>query len=258
MPARLADRIRRQRAREAEYTADLQRLSSKLISAQEDERRTIARELHDEVGQVLTALKVELAVAERTIEAAGMRAGLLGDARTITDGALQTVRDLSHLLHPSLLDDLGLADAVDWYLKGFGQRHGLRVELLHDRMEGRLTAETEVAAFRIIQEALTNVVKHARATSCRVHLQRLPDTVLVAVEDDGVGFDTDDLERTSRLGRGIGLLGIRERATHLQGTVRLETAAGRGTRLTVELPARVYAHRDHGCAYQDPRTTVSV
>ena len=116
-----------------ENTHDLQRLSAKLITAQEEERRTIARELHDEVGQVLTAIKVELALAQTAIEAAGVTPRVLDDARSIADGALQTVRDLSHLLHPSMLDDLGLRAAIDWYLRGFSRRHDIAVELLHDR-----------------------------------------------------------------------------------------------------------------------------
>ncbi len=228
---------------DAQNARELQELSAKLITAQEEERRSIARELHDEVGQVLTAIKVELAVVQRTIEASGGSARLLEDARSITDGALTTVRDLSHLLHPALLDDLGLPAAVEWYLRGFGKRHDLRVEILHDRMDERLTPEIEVSAYRIVQEALTNVAKHARATACRVYLQRLPNTILITVEDDGVGFDAAEAERAGRH-RGLGLIGIRERASYLRGTVRLESAPGKGTRLTVEVPARSRARED--------------
>jgi signal transduction histidine kinase len=232
---RLEDRISRQRMKEAENARDLQRLSTKLITAQEEERRLIARELHDEVGQALTAIKVELAVAQRTITAAGAPADALDDARSISENVLHMVRDLSHLLHPALLDDLGLAAAVDWYLKGFGRRHDLRVDLLQERMEERFQPETESTAFRIIQEALTNVVKHAHATSCRVYLQRLINTLLVTVEDDGVGFDLAPPNQAAAP-PGLGLIGIRERVARLGGTLRLESALGKGTRLTVELP----------------------
>jgi signal transduction histidine kinase len=239
---RLENRIRQQRAREIQTTQDLQHLSAKLIHAQEEERRSIARELHDEVGQVLTAIKVELAVAQHRIEAEGGTAEALRDVRTITDGAVQTVRDLSHLLHPALLDDLGLPAAVEWYLRGFSRRHGLRADLLQDRMEERLTYETEVASYRIIQEALTNVVKHAHATACRVYLQRLANTVLITVEDDGTGFDSNE-PATVRSG-GLGLVGIRERVAQLRGTLRIESASGKGARLTVELPAQSRALTD--------------
>jgi signal transduction histidine kinase len=233
---RLERRLQEQRARDVETARDLQRLSSQLLTAQEEERRTIARELHDEVGQVLTAIKVELAMAQRTVEAAGGSGEALHDARAITDGALHTVRDLSRLLHPSMLDDLGLPATIDWYLKGFGRRHGVRIELLKDGMDERLSPETEAAIYRIVQEALNNVAKHAQATTCRVFLQRLTHSVLVTVEDDGVGFRAEEAAAPGSL-RGIGLVSVRERVAQLRGDMRLETAPGKGTRLTVEVPA---------------------
>ncbi len=233
----LESRLRRQSARDLETSRDLQRLSNKLITAQEEERRSIARELHDEIGQALTAIKVEVAVAQRTIQASGGPAEVLDDARSIVDGALQSARDLSHLLHPAMLDDLGLTAAVDWYLRGFSKRHGIRTELLQDGMEERFAPEIETAAYRIIQEALTNVAKHASATSCRIYLQRLPTTILVTIEDDGRGFDVSNPPAANGR-RGLGLIGVRERATQLGGTLRLESATAKGTRVTVELPAQ--------------------
>ena len=237
---RLERRIQRQRVREADNTRDLQRLSSQLLTAQEEERRTIARELHDEVGQALTALKVELTVAERALTASGAPSKLLDDARAIADGALHSVRDLSHLLHPPLLDDLGLAAAVESYVKGLGKRQLLRVDVLADRMDERLAPETEAAAYRIVQEALTNVIKHAHARSCRVYLQRLTNTLRVTIEDDGVGFEPV----LAGASGGLGLIGIRERVAQVRGTIRLEAAPGKGTRLTVELPARISTTAD--------------
>ena len=130
--------------------------------------------------------------------------------------------------------------ATEWYLKGFGKRHGVRADLLHDRMDERLAPETEAAVYRIIQEALTNVAKHAKATSCRVYLQRLTNTLLVTIEDDGVGFDPADT-RSADGTHGLGLVGIRERVAQLHGTVRLESGPGKGTRLTVEVPAEARA-----------------
>jgi signal transduction histidine kinase len=144
--SRLENRLRRQRATEVENARELQHLSAKLITAQEEERRSIARELHDEVGQVLTAIKVELAVAERSLLAGEGAADLLRDARSITEGALTTVRDLSHLLHPAMLDDLGLPAAIEWYLRSFGRRHGLRADVVHEQMDQRLAPEIETAA----------------------------------------------------------------------------------------------------------------
>jgi signal transduction histidine kinase len=228
---RLETDLFEQRLKELQTTDDLQRLSTKLVNVQEEERRTIARELHDEVGQVLMAVKVEIALAQRRIEAMGGAGRLLDDAQSITDGALHTVRDLSHLLHPALLDDLGLPAALDWYLTGFGRRHGITVELLHERMDERLEPRIEAALYRIAQEAMTNVAKHARAGVAIVYLRRVGDTVVITIEDNGIGFEP------AHARRGLGLLGIRERVAHLQGSIEIDAAPGRGTRLTIELPA---------------------
>jgi len=234
--SRLERRIQQQRVRDQQNARDLQRLSARLVTAQEEERRTIARELHDEVGQALTSIRLELAVAERAL---GPQAGdlpALKEVRVLSERALQSVRDLSQLLHPALLDDIGLPAALDLYLRSFSTRTGVRAELLHDRMEDRLAAETEVCLYRIAQEALTNVARHASASSCRVYLQRLSSTVVMTVEDDGKGFNprpvTADAPR-----QGLGLLGIQERVSGLRGSLRLESAPGTGTRLTVEVPA---------------------
>jgi signal transduction histidine kinase len=163
--------------------------------------------------------------------------GLLENAQSITDAALSTVRDLSHLLHPALLDDLGLPAVMDWYIRGFSRRHEIRVDFHCDQMDERLLPEIEATAYRIVQEALTNVARHAQASDCRVSLRRLPDTLLLIVEDDGVGFDPAEAVQRG-VGRGLGLIGIRERASELLGTFRIDSAPGRGTRVTVELPAR--------------------
>ncbi|MCC7417481.1 MAG: sensor histidine kinase [Acidobacteria bacterium] len=233
--SRLEERLREQRLKDLQTSHELQDLSAKLITAQEEERRNIARELHDEVGQVLTAIKVELAVAQHAIEAGGAGAQTLADARAITDGALTTVRDLSQLLHPPLLDDMGLPAVVEWYLSSFGKRHGVRTDVLLERMDARLPPEIETTAYRIIQEALTNVARHARAASCRVRLERRPLALAISVEDDGIGFDPAEAERPGRR-HGLGLIGIRERAARLHGTARFESAPGEGTRLVVVLP----------------------
>jgi signal transduction histidine kinase len=192
--------------------------------------------LHDEVGQVLTAIKVELAVAQRTIASRGDSVNVLEDAQAIADGAIHTVRDLSHLLHPAMLDDLGLPAAIDSYLRGFRRRHGIQAELLHGQMDERLAPQIEAAGYRIVQEALTNVAKHAKAMRSRVYLQRLARTVLITIEDDGTGFDVSETE-SGGARKGLGLISMRERVSQLQGTMRIESAPGKGTRVTVELPA---------------------
>jgi signal transduction histidine kinase len=234
---RLERRIRWQMAKDVELTHDLQKLSAKLITAQEEERRHIARELHDEIGQALTAIKVELAYAQRSIEERGGPIDALQDVRSITDGALNQVRDLSYLLHPAALDEFGLVAAVDSHMKSFGRRHNLLALLSHDHMSARLSAEVEAAAYRIIQEALTNVARHAHAKTCRVHLDLVKESLRIRIEDDGRGFDLTAMRSSER--KGLGLVCIRERASHLKGTVAFESAPGRGTCVTVEVPARM-------------------
>jgi signal transduction histidine kinase len=231
----LEAQIRTQHVEDVERKRELERLSAKLVGAQEDERRTIARELHDEVGQALTAIKIGLSVAYRNLKDCGQPLDSLTEARSITDGALQAVRDVSQLLHPTMLDDLGLTETLNWYLRGFARRTGIRAELTQDRIAERMSAEVELAAYRIVQEGLTNVAKHASARACRVYVQRLPHSLLVTVEDDGVGFDLKRKPAADPL-RGLGLVGIRERVSGLGGTLRLESTPGQGTRLSAELP----------------------
>ncbi len=229
---RLESRIREQHTHELVQKRELERLSSQLMQAQEDERRRIARELHDEVGQALTALKLELAIAGRSTPPSASSS--LTEARAITDRALQSVRDMSQLLHPSMLDDLGLPDTATWYLRGFSRRTGITSELVVERLERRLDPEVESCTYRIIQEALTNVARHAEASLCRVEIARVDASLRIRIEDDGKGFDeSSDPTPTSR---GLGLVGVRERVARLGGTLRVESNLGAGTRLMVDLP----------------------
>lgn len=230
---RYAGRLER---RILEDATNLHRLSAKLVRAQEEERRTIARELHDEIGQELTGVKVELAVAERSLDVQTRERDLLAEARRMTDRALQTVRDLSQLLHPPMLDDLGLPATLDWLLGGFGRRTAVAVDLHQDLGEERLAPEIEMCLYRIVQEATTNISRHAEARTCRVRLQRSGSTVQLTVQDDGRGFDPAQVLQPGA-GGGLGLLGMRERVSGFGGRFLIESAVGRGTRIDVHLPA---------------------
>jgi signal transduction histidine kinase len=242
---RLESWIRQQHRQEREHKRELQRLSADLEDAREQERRSIARDLHDEIGQALMTIKLDLGLVDRSVQLSGPPAAALTEARSSTDTAIQTVRDLSQLLHPPMLDDFGLAATLQAYVRAFSERTGVRTELVLDRMEARAPSQVEVCAYRVIQEALTNVAKHAHATSCRVYLHRLPYSLLATVEDDGKGMAgaTADGSDTPR---GVGLLSVRERVTRAGGTVNLESHVGRGTRLTVELPVSVADATDGG------------
>jgi signal transduction histidine kinase len=236
---KLEARLRAQLERDARISSELQQTAAKVLNAQEEERRTIARELHDEVGQALTAIRVELDVAERAIESAGGSAAPLMEAQQITDGALQTVRNLTQLLHPAALDDLGLPAVIDATLRGLKRRYNIRGTLEQVDLPARLPREIEIAAYRIVQEGITNVAKHARASRCDVRLTQLSDRLLVEVEDDGVGF-VEDIDRPI-VARGLGLVSIRERAARLGGTFNILSRPGAGTRLIVSLPEKSLA-----------------
>lgn len=229
---RLEDRLRRQRLRDQQSARELQQLSARLVAAQEEERRIIARELHDEVGQVLSAIKVDLTRAQRAFEQLGVSTAELEEPQQLADSALRTVRDLSQLLRPAVLDDLGLAAAVDWLLRGMARRNELQTSLVQDSPIPRLAPETEVAAFRIIQEALTNVARHAGARRCIVRLASHEHWLTIRVEDDGQGFD----DEAACSQHGMGLIGMRERVSERGGTFDITSVPGLGTRLFVRLP----------------------
>ena len=231
---RLERRIHDQHALEAAQRIELERLSKKLMAVQEDERRRIARELHDEVGQALGAIKLELALAERDTH--HPLQGRLTEARAMVDGALESVRELSRLVHPMMLDDLGLEDATASYLQHFMRRTGIRTEFRVSNLDKRFAPQLEVCAYRIVQEAVNNVGRHAAATTCQVRLERQQDALRVTVEDDGTGFTPAGTEAPRT---GLGLVGLRERVTDLGGLFEVTSAIGQGTRVSAALPLSV-------------------
>jgi signal transduction histidine kinase len=210
--------------------AQLEELSARIVEAQEQERRNIARELHDEVGQSLSALLVDLgnATAVAPAGAEDLR-GRLGSVRKLAETSLQTVRDLALLLRPSMLDDFGLVPALHWQAREFLRRYGVQVTVQAGELEDDLPESVRTCIYRVVQEALANVARHAEASSAKVLLRKDEGRILVVVQDDGRGFDT----ATSK---GLGLLGMEERARRLNGTFRVESAPGKGTVAQLVLP----------------------
>jgi signal transduction histidine kinase len=235
---RLERELDRQRRAEQQNRRDLQRLSARLVHAQEEERRSLARELHDAVGQALTAIKMEMGVAMRGIDTDARARAALEAARATAEQTLQSVRDLSQLLHPSTLDDFGLPEALRAHLRSFSTRSGIRAQLLHERMDDRLPQDVEVCVYRIVQEALTNVARHSGASTCTVSLAQRDGFLHLAIEDDGCGV-AGATPRAADARRGLGLIGMRERAQALSGTFGIESRADGGTRVVVKLPVAV-------------------
>jgi signal transduction histidine kinase len=226
--ARLYDRLRKGHER-------LQVLSQRIVDAQEMERRRIARELHDEIGQALTAVKIDLQAARGLLDDFEHEAQLTHTVGVV-EHILQQIRDLSLDLRPSLLDDLGLVPALRWYVDRQAQQMGVTARFRADFLENRLAPELEIACFRIVQEALTNVTRHAHAERVGVELRKSDEAVEVRIRDDGVGFDVQRaLDDTAR-GKSLGLLSLRERASVAGGEVEIESAPEVGTEVRARFP----------------------
>jgi len=223
---------------ERKQTQDTLRMFSRqLIEAQEDERRRIARDLHDQIGQTLTAVKMNLYTVQRFCSAPEA-AHCLKDNIDAVDEALRLVRDLSVDLRPPLLDDLGLATALCWYVDRYEKRAGVTTEVLIEmpNRNERFSRDLETACFRIAQEALTNVVRHARATHVLLQLTRKESSLQMIVKDDGAGFDPGVLRRRARRIATLGLLGMQERAHAAGGVLEIHSKLSRGTELRFSVP----------------------
>jgi PAS domain S-box-containing protein len=215
----------------------LQRLSHKLLEIQENERRRIARELHDEIGQVLTAIQINLEMLERAPEARELQPRLR-ESTDLVEHALQQVRDLSLDLRPSILDDLGLVSALLWYTERHGERTGMSVQVAMDPLPFRLAPDIETACFRIVQEALTNIARHSRASRVRVEFCRKGDDLEVLVRDNGTGFDVKKAHARAAGGASMGLLGMRERAELVGGSLAIRSIPGKGSLIRLLVPLK--------------------
>jgi PAS domain S-box-containing protein len=215
----------------------LQMFSRQLIEAQEDERRRIARDLHDQIGQVLTAVKMSLHTVQQVCNSSEARSHVKDNIEAV-DEALRLVRDLSVDLRPPVLDDLGLATALRWYIDRYARRTGLHVELIINlRDDGeRFSRELETASFRIAQEALTNIVRHANATEIMVQLAKDQNVLLLSIKDNGVGFDLNRLRQGASRAATLGLVSMQERAHAAGGIVEIDSEISKGTDVRFRFP----------------------
>jgi signal transduction histidine kinase len=222
------ERESRERYQEIEQArGQLKELSARLLEAQEQERRSISRELHDEVGQALSAVLLEIGGISNSLPAD--HRPRLDSVKKLAESTMTVVRNMALLLRPSMLDDIGLLPALRWQAREVTRRTGLRVDVASDSEFTDLPEEHKTCVFRVVQEALNNSSRHAHGTVCRVTLRQKGDGLHLAIQDDGQGLDVDH-------DRGLGLLGIQERVARLGGSMRLESAQGRGTLLAIQLP----------------------
>jgi signal transduction histidine kinase len=230
---RLEKRATHERRRIEQAEIELRRLSQQLVRTQEEERRHLSRELHDHLGQMLTALRVEMGNLER------LRGGSTEvfrdhvlEAKHLAEDSLRSVRDMAMGLRPSMLDDLGLGPALEWQAREFSRRYGVPVAV---KLEGEIDSLPDghrTCIYRVVQEALTNIARHSHATEVHISVHGGRDRASLTVLDNGTGFDVGEAQ-----GKGLGLIGIQERVRELGGTVWWNSQPGRGATLSAEIPA---------------------
>jgi signal transduction histidine kinase len=214
---------------------ELRELAAAAISVREQEKSRVARELHDELAQALTALKMDVNwLKERLPAEAATLAPKLESMQTMLDTTVKATRRISSDLRPLMLDDLGLIPAAEWLVNNFTQRHGIECEFTADPPDLELQDPHATAIFRILQESLTNVARHARASRVNITLDNADGEITLRVRDDGCGFAVSDPRKPN----SYGLVGLRERAYLLDGNITLDTAPGKGTLIEVCIPLR--------------------
>jgi signal transduction histidine kinase len=234
----------RARTRELEYrNADVVRqseqlrdLSVRLLQVQDEERRRIARELHDSAGQILAALSMNLSRVAQHARQDGFRLTREAeDSQQLVQQLNQEIRTMSYLLHPPLLDETGLSEAVRWYIQGLTERNGLDIKLSVAEDFGRLSREMELVMFRLVQECLTNIHRHSSSKSAMIRMAREGETVSLKVQDEGKGISPERLAEIQAKGSGVGITGMRERVRQFGGHMNIESNHG-GTTISFILP----------------------
>ncbi|SPP64244.1 sensor histidine kinase [Nitrospira lenta] len=232
-----ASYLTRRRAEEELLVAHerLQALSKQSMRLQEQERRQLALDLHDEIGQAFTTLKVNLQAIQRTTDSTRQTASL-NDSFMIIDQTVARVRDMALDLRPSMLDDFGLASAVRWYVGKQGERAGIRTEVDSVAIPRGLSPDALVACFRIVQEGVTNILRHAKASRMAVTLRPIKKGVKLVIEDDGIGFSPNEVLRVSGERSHLGLIGIQERIRAFNGQFEISSEKRKGTKLSAMIP----------------------
>jgi signal transduction histidine kinase len=225
----LEERAERNRAKTETAEEELRSLSTRLMHAQEDERRTISRELHDEVGQVLTGLRMGIGGLEGLRQSQERFHEKVGEIRSLAEQAFRSVREIAAGLRPSVLD-LGLVPAIEWQARQFAKYSGVRAGVHAEGEVGDIPDEYRTCIYRVVQECLTNALKHAGASSVRIEIREAKGALRVAVHDDGKGFQGRNNMRS-----GLGLIGMEERVRELGGSLQVDSSPAAGTSVLVLL-----------------------
>ena len=228
---KLEDQAHAQYLEVAEARSQLKDLSARLVQAQETERRALSRELHDEVGQSLSAVLIELrnlssGLGARAEEQTRSHVEMI---KGLVESTVRVVRNMALLLRPSMLDDLGLVPALRWQAREVSKRTSMDVSVAAEAHSDDFPDEYKTCIYRVVQEALHNCSRHSQANTVRIRVQEEPDRLMLSIQDDGQGFDFNE-------NKGMGLLGIQERVASLGGACQVHSVPGGGTLLTVELP----------------------
>jgi len=216
----------------------LRNLSGRLLHAQDNERRRIARELHDSVGQLLTGAALNMSALRQEAEGLGHKSSqLLSECAECVNQSLKEVRTISYLLHPPMLDETGLADAVRWYVRGFAERSGVNVDLDISSDLGQLSRDLRITVFRIVQEGLTNIHRHSASSNAEISLRKCGAQIQLQVRDHGRGMPPQSMgtNGSEQFMGGVGIRGMRERVTQLKGDMRIQSSES-GTIVEVVLP----------------------
>jgi signal transduction histidine kinase len=221
------------------------------LESQDVERRHIARELHDSAGQTLAALGMQLArISEDAKKNPDQLSKSIEDAEGLVQHLTHEIRTTSYLLHPPMLDEVGISSALEWYLQGLTERSGLQIDLKVSENFGRLPSEMELLIFRLVQESLTNIHRHSGSKTALIRLEREENNVHVEVEDQGKGMSPERLAEIQSQGTGVGIRGMQERVRHFRGDLVIESN-GSGTKIYATLPLKTPPSKLKNNTHQD-------
>jgi two-component system NarL family sensor kinase len=221
----------------AERTASLEKLTQHLLRVQDQEKRKLARDLHDCTGQTLALLKISVAQLHQACQQDPAALASVSNVEQLADQAIDEIRTMSYLLHPPLLDEVGFACAAEWYIEGFAKRSGINIRADIANMPARLSKNVEIALFRVLQESLTNIHRHSGASEASVHFLHEGDVAILEIRDFGKGIPEERLRliHGARVETGVGLAGMRQRLQELNGRLSIESN-GRGTSMRATVP----------------------